>query len=52
MRAEWNLHQYLAYLSSWSAAQRYLKRTGPDPVATIADAMREAWGDPDIALTV
>jgi SAM-dependent methyltransferase len=52
MRAEWNLHQYLAYLSSWSAAQRYLKRTGQDPVAMIADAMREAWGDPDIALTV
>jgi SAM-dependent methyltransferase len=52
MRAEWNLHQYLAYLSSWSASQRYLKRTGQDPVAAIAGAMRAAWGDPEVALTV
>jgi SAM-dependent methyltransferase len=40
MRSEWNLHQYLAYLSSWSASQRYLKRTGEDPVAAAAPAMR------------
>lgn len=52
MRAEWNLHQYLAYLSSWSAAQRHRKRTGEDAVAAIGDAMRAAWGDPDVALTV
>ena len=47
MHADWNLHQYLAYLSSWSAAQRYLKRTGADPVAAIVDDMRAAWGDAD-----
>ena len=52
MRAEWNLNQYLAYLSSWSAAQRHRKRTGEDAVAAIGDAMRAAWGDPDVALTV
>lgn len=47
MRSEWNLPQYLAYLSSWSASQRYLKRTGEDAVAEAAPAMREAWGDPE-----
>lgn len=52
MHAEWNLHQYLAYLSSWSAVQRYQKRTGEDPVAAVGDAMRAAWGDPEVALTV
>ena len=52
MRAEWNLHQYLAYLSSWSAAQRFQKRTGADPVAAIGDDMRAAWGDPDSVRTV
>jgi hypothetical protein len=52
MRAEWNLHQYMAYLSSWSASQRHMKRTGQDPVAAIGDALRSAWGDPDVALTV
>ena len=52
MRSEWNLHQYLAYLSSWSASQRFLRRTGTDPVAAVAAAMREAWGDPEQVRTV
>jgi hypothetical protein len=47
MRSEWNLHQYLAYLSSWSASQRFLRRTGTDPVAAVTAAMHEAWGDPE-----
>ncbi|HEV2607748.1 MAG TPA: class I SAM-dependent methyltransferase, partial [Xanthomonadaceae bacterium] len=28
MRCEWTLPQYLAYLRSWSACQRYLRATG------------------------
>ena len=52
MRSEWNLHQYLSYLSSWSASQRYLRRTGEDPVAAVGAAMREAWGDADQVRTV
>ena len=52
MRSEWNLGQYLAYLSSWSASQRYLRRTGEDPVAAVGAAMREAWGDADQVRTV
>jgi SAM-dependent methyltransferase len=46
MHCDWTLGQYLAYLRSWSASQRYLKRTGRDPVAEIAPAMADAWGDP------
>jgi SAM-dependent methyltransferase len=46
MHCEWNLGQYLAYLRSWSASQRYLQRTGQDAVAAIAPAMAAAWGDP------
>lgn len=46
MHADWNLPQFLAYLRSWSATQRYLKRTGVDPVAAAAPALAEAWGDP------
>lgn len=46
MRMEWNVEQLLAYLSSWSAAQRYRVATGRDAVAEIADALRNAWGDP------
>jgi SAM-dependent methyltransferase len=52
MSSEWDLPRYLAYLSSWSASQRYLQRTGTDPVAAIADAMRAAWGDPAQLRTV
>lgn len=52
MRCDWNLAQYLAYLRSWSASQRYLERTGRDPVSDIAPAMAAAWGDPQAARIV
>jgi len=46
MQAHWNLAQFIAYLRSWSATQRYLKRTGVDPVEAIARELARAWGDP------
>ena len=46
MHVDWNATQFLAYLSSWSAAQRYRKATGDDAIAAIADDLRAAWGDP------
>lgn len=46
MRADWNAGQFLAYLSSWSAAQRYRQATGHDAVAAIADGVCAAWDDP------
>ncbi len=52
MRSEWNLDQYLAYLRSWSACQRYLARTGRDAVQEISGAMHEAWGEPGLARAV
>lgn len=52
MRCDWNLHQYLAYLRSWSASQRHLTRTGRDVVQEISGAMHEAWGDPGLARSV
>jgi SAM-dependent methyltransferase len=52
MRMEWTAEQLLAYLSSWSAAQRYHAATGRDAVAEIAGALREAWGDPRQPRTV
>lgn len=47
MRSDWVLPQYLAYLTSWSASQRHLQRTGVDAVAAIAADLQEAWGDPE-----
>ncbi len=46
MLSRWNLAQYLAYLRSWSASERYRRRTGVDPVALLAPDMQTAWGDP------
>jgi SAM-dependent methyltransferase len=52
MRVTWTAAKLLAYLASWSAAQRHLKTTGIDAVADIADALVTAWGDPATPRTV
>jgi SAM-dependent methyltransferase len=52
MHAQWNLAQFLAYLRSWSATQRYARRTGVDPVQAVATDMARAWGEPDRVRTV
>jgi ubiquinone/menaquinone biosynthesis C-methylase UbiE len=41
----WDLNQVLGYLGSWSATQRYQKRTGTDPLDLIRDELAAAWGD-------
>lgn len=46
MSLDWDLGQFLAYLRTWSASQRYLKDTGNDAVAAFADRIGAAWGDP------
>jgi ubiquinone/menaquinone biosynthesis C-methylase UbiE len=35
-----------AYISTWSAVQRYSRDTGVDPVVTLEDRLRTVWGDP------
>lgn len=47
MRCDWTLANYLAYLRSWSASERYRKETGRDAVAQVSRAMAQAWGDPE-----
>jgi SAM-dependent methyltransferase len=47
MRVDWTVRQLLAYLASWSAAQRHLKATGHDAVAAITDELLAAWHDPE-----
>ncbi len=46
MRVDWDAAQFLAYLRTWSATQRYVKANGSDPVATVEAEIRDAWGDP------
>lgn len=46
MQVRWTLAQFLAYLRSWSATQRYLKANGVDPVNEIESDLTRSWGDP------
>jgi SAM-dependent methyltransferase len=52
MRTRWTLAQYLAYLRTWSATQRFLRANGTDPVALVAADFAVAWGDPALAREV
>ncbi|MBS0431422.1 MAG: class I SAM-dependent methyltransferase [Proteobacteria bacterium] len=46
MRVDWDAERLLAYLRSWSAAQRYRASTGADAIAAVAGDLLRAWGDP------
>jgi SAM-dependent methyltransferase len=52
MRLDWTLAQYLAYLRSWSASQKYLRETGRDAVGELAGDFAAAWGAPDATRSV
>lgn len=46
MRQHWNLTQFLAYLDTWSAVQRFLKQHGRDPLKEFAATLSRCWGEP------
>jgi ubiquinone/menaquinone biosynthesis C-methylase UbiE len=52
MEQRWSMHEYLDYLYSWSATQRYLKRTGHNPLELIRAELTAAWGEATAARTV
>ena len=47
MSVDWDAAQFLAYLRSWSATQRYIKANGSDPVTSVERELLAAWGDAD-----
>lgn len=46
MEADWDLPAFLAYMDTWSAAQRYRRKLGKDPFEPVRPALEAAWGDP------
>lgn len=44
---DWNLHQLLGYVSSWSAVARCMEREGTDPLEDLATVVSRGWGEPD-----
>jgi len=47
LTSDWNLHQVIRYLGTWSAVQRYRKQHGEDPVGELEPALAVSWGSPD-----
>lgn len=53
MERSWNFHQLCAYLYSWSALQRYMRKNDEDPLIGIQRELLRAWGgDAEIVRTV
>ncbi|ABC82811.1 class I SAM-dependent methyltransferase [Anaeromyxobacter dehalogenans] len=48
----WPMDAFLGYLGTWSAVTAHRRRTGADPLAEIAPALRAAWGTPERPLRV
>jgi SAM-dependent methyltransferase len=44
METQWSLHDYIGYLHTWSATQRYQQSHHRDPVDLIVDSLTSAWG--------
>lgn len=42
---DWSLNDYVNYLNSWSAVQRYKEEHGTNPVDQIRSDLAAAWGD-------
>lgn len=43
---EWTFDQVIGYLNTWSVVQHYERAHQQNPIALIADELREAWGAP------
>lgn len=46
IEAAWTLDEMVGYLGTWSAARRYQRATGEDPLAAVRDELTAAWGPP------
>lgn len=44
MESRWNLNALVGYLRTWSATQRFQQQRRRDPLDTIAEPLRRAWG--------
>jgi len=51
MRAVWSCAEFVGYLSSWSAAQRYQEHDGTDPLALVEAELKADWGEGDRTVT-
>jgi SAM-dependent methyltransferase len=45
MTTDWNLDEFLGYLATWSAVQRYRKEMGDDPLPALRARLLPVWGE-------
>jgi SAM-dependent methyltransferase len=45
MEARWTLDHLRGFLGTWSAVERYKQARGRDPVESIEEELKRAWGD-------
>ena len=43
MEANWNRHQLLGYISTWSAIEKYRSAKGTDPVQLLEESLEQCW---------
>lgn len=47
IETQWNLHQLMGYLHTWSAVKRWQRTHGKDPLDQLESALSKRWGNPD-----
>jgi SAM-dependent methyltransferase len=48
MRHQWHLGQLAGYLGTWSATKGFIAARGFDPVDSLVEELRAAWGNPEL----
>lgn len=43
LRTEWDRNQFLGYLRSWSATQKFIKAEGYDPLIAFSEQLKKVW---------
>lgn len=43
IQLHWSMNDFLGYLSTWSATQKYIKETGNDPVEEYSTEFKKRW---------
>jgi SAM-dependent methyltransferase len=43
LHVEWDMNQFIGYLRSWSATQKFIKTEGYDPLLAFSDQLKKAW---------
>ena len=46
MKKQWNLQDFMGYLSTWSAVQKYIKINGTNPLELVASDFEKTWINP------